>query len=376
MDDGLISMLVLLDCSKCFDVIPHDKLLDKLEMYGVDNRWFKDYLQGHQQQVKITKNGVKSISKTLPNTTGVYQGGSLSCLLFSIFANDLILYTDKTKIVQFADDTQILISGPKHTILDMIRDLETELSHLFDWFSQNTLKLNASKTQLIVFGTSAMLRDLPSVSIRVGNTVITESREVKNLGIHMDRHLTYRPHVDHLVAKCTGMLMGLLHVRHVIPHSVLTQVINALVISSIRYCVSVYGTCGVTELHRVQKVINFSARVITGKRKFQHISHEVSRLGLPTVSKLVSYHQLCLVHNVLATSEPLELRRMFVRADHTHGTRNADQLRPPRARTNAGKRRLANIGAVGYNALPSELHNTVSRAAFKRALTQHLQCDQ
>ena len=84
MDEGKISILVLLDCSKCFDVISHSKLLDKLQLHGVENHWFHDYLQNHRQRVKITtKGGIKIMSRSLPNKTGVYQGGSI--VLFAVF---------------------------------------------------------------------------------------------------------------------------------------------------------------------------------------------------------------------------------------------------------------------------------------------------
>ena len=63
MDQGEISILVCLDCSKCFDVIDHSKLLSKLETYGVDTHWLADYFSGHTQQVKIAKDGVQSCQR-------------------------------------------------------------------------------------------------------------------------------------------------------------------------------------------------------------------------------------------------------------------------------------------------------------------------
>ena len=35
-DQGHISILCLIDLSKCFDVIDHEKLLEKLQLLGVD----------------------------------------------------------------------------------------------------------------------------------------------------------------------------------------------------------------------------------------------------------------------------------------------------------------------------------------------------
>ena len=372
MDEGKITILVLLDCTKCFDVISHPKLLDKLSMYGVDNHWFNDYLQNHKQQVKIvTKDGTKIMSRSLPNTTGVYQGGSLSCLLYSIFSNELNLYSEQTKLVLFADDTQIMISGHKQNIHDMITCLESELAVVFDWFAQNSLKLNSSKTQVIVFGTRAMLRDLPTVSIRVGNDVVSERREVKNLGVYMDRYLTFGDHIDHVVRKCTGTLIALVHLSHGIPVSMMKQIVVALVLSMIRYCISIYGTCGATQLHRIQKLINFCARVISRKSKYDHISQEVRRLGLMTAQQLVTYHQMCLIRRILVTGEPRELS-LFSAADHEHRTRYAHRLVTVRARTCAGERRIFNGGVRKYNDLPTEVRDAVSMGGFKRALERVL----
>ena len=372
MDEGKITILVLLDCSKCFDVISHSKLLDKLSMYGVENHWFTDYLQNHQQRVKIvTRDGTKIMSRSLPNTTGVYQGGSLSCLLYSIFSNELNLYSEKTRLVLFADDTQILISGHKQNITDMITCLEGELAVVSDWFAKNSLKLNSSKTQVIVFGTRAMLRDLPTVSVRVGSDVVTERREVKNLGVYMDRYLTFGDHIDHVVRKCTGTLISLVHLSHAIPASLMKQVVVALVLSTIRYCISIYGTCGVTQLHRIQKLINFCARVISRKRKYDHISQEVRRLGLLTAQQLVTYHQMCLLRRILVSGEPRELN-LFATADHGHRTRYAHRLVTVRARTCAGERRIFNGAVRKYNDLPNEVRDAVSMSGFKRALERVL----
>ena len=38
-----IALLCLLDLPKCFDVVPHDGLLRKLEMYSVDTGWFVEF---------------------------------------------------------------------------------------------------------------------------------------------------------------------------------------------------------------------------------------------------------------------------------------------------------------------------------------------
>ena len=133
MDQGCVSILVLLDLSKCFDSVDHQRLLMKLALYGIDVTWLKNYLAGHSQQVKVSGSEGKPImSDTLPNDIGVYQGGSLSCLLYAIYVNDMGLYVDGIQIIQFADDTQLLISGQKKHLSTMIATLERALCQLAD----------------------------------------------------------------------------------------------------------------------------------------------------------------------------------------------------------------------------------------------------
>ena len=42
-----------LDLSKCFDGVPHEKVLQKLAHYGITTHWFSNYLADHSQQVQV-----------------------------------------------------------------------------------------------------------------------------------------------------------------------------------------------------------------------------------------------------------------------------------------------------------------------------------
>ena len=232
MDRGDLSLLTLIDLSRCFDVVDHEVLLSQLQLLQIDPGWFQSYLTNHQQQVRIP--GTDVVSSARPINIGVFQGSCMGPLLFNIAALSLSCYVPEdvcrlpVKVVRYADDTQVLVSGPRSRLADMQRAMERVLDTLGTYFMQSGMCVNASKTELLFAGGRQQLaathRD-PSIQF-MGATVQPAS-QVKNLGLIMDSNLTYEPHIDSVIKRCNGILIGLLHARHVLSRETLPVLVNA-----------------------------------------------------------------------------------------------------------------------------------------------------
>ena len=165
---------------------------------------------------------------------------------------------------------------------------------------------------------------------------------MKNLGVLFDRHLTWDAHVSDVVRKCVGLLIGLRHLRHFLPQHVMMTVVQGLVISRVRYCLSVYGNGSAANDARLMKVVNFATRVVVGLRKYDHVSGARDHLGLRSPRQMCDAQTAIVAHRVRVLGEPEDLASLFSTfADARtcdRPTRQDRHLRPPTTRTAAGRR--------------------------------------
>ena len=342
-------------------MIDHSKLLSKLQAHGIETSWFSAYLRDHTQSVSLT-DGLGDVKKShpLPNNIGIFQGSALGSLLYCVFANDVSQFVDDAVVVQYADDTQILISGKKSEIHAVVRRMENVLASLDIWFRANGLKVNAAKTQLMLLGSPQNLRTLPDIKVTFREHDLHPISETKNLGLTFDRSLSWTAHVSNITKSCFGVLSGLSHLRGHLPPAVIPTLVDALVVSQVRYCISVYGGTTKQNLSRVQKIINYAAKVVFGRKKYDHVSDLLGRLGWLSAEEL-SYHSLGLVHKVRCSGEPEVLAADLTTVAEARGrdltavTRQDSLLFVPRSRTEMGRRHFQCRGPALYNALPSDL---------------------
>ena len=156
-----ISLLLLIDFSKAFDMVNHDILLDKLNHYGIRgvvNNWFESYLKGREQYVSVNGNysSRKSIKYSVP------QGSILGPLLFIIYINDLPNISQLARYILYADDANIIITG--YTIQEVHEKFNTVSSALIQWVRDNELLLNVKKTNYMIF-TNRRHVDLGNVAV-------------------------------------------------------------------------------------------------------------------------------------------------------------------------------------------------------------------
>ena len=196
-----------------------------------------------------------------------------------------------------------------------------------------------------------------------------------NLGVIFDRHLSWDAHMQEITRKCFGILIGLSHIRH-FPAEILPTIVTALVLSRVRYCLPVYGNDSRQNLNKIQKVLNFAARVISGRRKFSRSADVRTALGWLDAEDLFKYHTLALLHKIRVYNTPVSISTSIQtnREARVRTTRQDDDLRLPSVRTEPGRRRFLYRGPMWYNELPADMRE-MSVRCFNRTLKQTFDTD-
>jgi len=95
----------------------------------------------------------------------------------------------------YADDTQVYISTSASDHSDAMRHLSDCITLIHDWMTNNRLKLNEDKTQVIWLGTCQQLSKITAQSLTLPNATVQFTNNANDLGVLLDSQLTMADHI-------------------------------------------------------------------------------------------------------------------------------------------------------------------------------------
>jgi len=370
IDNNKITLLVLCDLSKAFDSINHSILIKKLNYHFIDAFWFDDYLLGRSQSVKIEK----CISSKKEVTFGVPQGSILGPILFLIFVNDMSKLARNCFLIQYADDSQFIFTGSMDKIGELVHNAEETLKEAKTYFDVNGLKVNAQKTQIIFLGNRQNIAKIPNeIKVNFDGNLIEPSKVVKNLGVYMDCHMSFDKHIDEMHKKTMGTLIFLNHIKDKIDKETRVLIVQSLALGIINYCCKIWGSACKTQLHRVQKLQNFAAKIATGNgKKYDRATPHINLLKWLKIEQKYLFDICIMIYKTINKETPTWLLSFPTVGEVIQvATRQSNDLFVPRTRTDSGKRQLAIRGPTLWNNLPNVIKESNNLNLFKCKLKEY-----
>lgn len=371
IEHGEFCMGVFLDFSKAFDTVNHSILLQKLNYYGirgVANDWVRSYLHNRSQHVIYDEKR----SSTINISCGVPQGSILGPLLFLIYINDLSKISNSLYMIMYADDTNVFISGKNLKDLEIV--MNRELAFLSEWLRANKLSLNVSKTHYMIFSPSKIKHN-QNIKLKIIDEEIHSVNQTKFLGVILDSHLTWKPHVKYISSKVSKSVGIISKARKYLNQKSLQCLYYSFVYPYFLYCTPIWGGAKKCTLDKLIKTQKRAIRTISNKPKRTPSLPLFKSLQILTLNQIYEVQVLLFVYKYKLCLLPAIFNDFFTSTCdiHAHNTRQNLNYYPPRCRTDYAKQSVKYVGSKFWNVLPNEIKDSKrSVSVFKKHIIKNL----
>ena len=302
-------------------------------------------------------------------------------MLFTMYIKPLSAIIDSHSIIHhsYADDLQLQMSAPPDRISELLHSMQSCISDVKAWATANMLKLNDSKTELMLVTSkrSKHLHNLPT-SITIGNAQIPFKQSVKNLGFTLDCHLTMNAHVSNIARTCYYELRRLASIRRFLTSTATATLVSAFVLSRIDYCNSLlFGSTNDVTSH-LQRIQNYAARVIFRLPMSSSITIHLKSLHWLPVKVRSTYKIACLCYHCHSSTAPSYVTDMLHKKPlHTRNTRSSSYTmpllnRPAYSKATLGDRSFSFASSSVWNSIPNDVRCAPSLSSFKSRLKTYL----
>ena len=292
LDSGIQTDMVVLDFSKAFDRVPHQRLMRKLHHYGIrgsTHHWIASFLSGRTQRVVVEG----SSSDSAPVVSGVPQGSVLGPLLFLLFINDLPdNITSNTGL--FADDCIVYrqIYSPEDC-----RVLQDDLDNLARWESKWGMAFYPQKCSVLSITRS---RSPIKFTYKLKGHVLELQESTKYLGVDVQSSLSWKHHIDRISKKSNSMLGFLRRNLRSCSEDTKANAYFSMVRSNLEYCSSVWSPHHKDQIRKLEMVQRRAARYTTNRfRNTSSVSSMLNHLQWESLESRRSKIQLTLFFNVI-----------------------------------------------------------------------------
>jgi len=267
---------IYFDFEKAFDTVPHQRLLRKLEAYGIKGvvlKWIKAFLSDRSQIVKV--NGIESFRASV--LSGVPQGSVLGPLLFVLYINDLPDHVDSGCYL-FADDTKIhrIVSTPSDAA-----KLQADIHALESWSKKWLLRFHADKCFVLTLGKFENITH--TERYKLGTRELEHVFEQKDLGVIVDSELRFEEHIGMKVKKANSIAGLIRRSFAYLDATLFKQLFITFVRPHLEYCQAAWAPYLKRHVNQIESVQRRATKLIDGFKNFTY-EERLRKLKLPTLA--------------------------------------------------------------------------------------------
>ena len=184
-----------MDLSKAFDTVDKTILNDKLHKLGL-TELSTSLIDSYMSDRKLCMTNDKDFYEL---KYGVPQGSILGPLLFIMYTFDITEITKHNKVIVYADDTTVLVSG--RNLTETKQHCNDILTRFYQYFTLNKLSINPKKTKYMIYKpryhkhyNKKLLHDTTGTKITMDGTPLNQVKSTTFLGVIINDNLTWEDH--------------------------------------------------------------------------------------------------------------------------------------------------------------------------------------
>ena len=180
--------------------------------------------------------------------------------------------------------------------------------------------LNATKTELIYFRSKQT--KIPQSKIKLNGVKLFEKEEVKYVGLILDQHLTFKPHINILNARLKRANNLIAISRHYLSESLLIQVYYGQFYLHITYGCQLWGQ-NENSISKTITLQNKAIGLLTFSQNYSSSSYK--KLKLLKLTDIIKMNNMLFTHANLNNNTPKTFTNFFrfKNTTHRHNTINS-----------------------------------------------------
>ena len=272
----------------------------------------------------------------------------------------------------YADDTQIYVTFDVKcyaSAAEKLHDLECCIQEIRSWMTDKKLKLNDDKTEFLIITTPHYQNAMKKLTLKMGDINVACVSSARNLGVFFDNIFGMKPHISAICKASYYQLRNIGSIRKYLTADASAQLVHAFITSRLDYCNSLLYGLPDSYLHKLQRVQNTAARIISLTKKYDHITPVLKSLHWLPVRLRVRFKVSVLTFKVLNDLAPSYLKALISVKKTSIITRSEGSLYEPRSRlVSYGDRAFSIAGPRLWNDLPKDVKESSSITIFKARL--------
>ena len=239
------------------------------------------------------------------------------------------------------------------------KKLKLCLNDIKAWMTNAKLKLNPSKTEVLLIGTKQQQRKhvlslFPTSDLDHNTSPATSAH---NIGVNFYSDLKFDHHIRQICKFCFYHFRDLRRIRRHLSIDTAKMIANSLITSRLDYCNSLLFNIDDKYMKQLQRVQNSSAWVVCKTSKFCYITPVLHLLHWLRMKYRIDFKINTSVYKTLHTNQPVYLRELLSLSEkqRTHAARTREFIQPHSPKTKAGSRAFFVVATYLWNSLHAQV---------------------